>query len=185
MLEKNLRKGLKRRFKRLAEQGDITLHVYKQNDFDKALAILPEFLSTHALRWPNAYKAKHFHENILRNGMPAGIVHFSELRLNDKPISWRLGFVDRDRYYAYMSAFNSNFELFSPGKIHRLKTIEEAICLQLKIYDCLRGTENYKNKLASHINNLYDFTVRRKCLSSWAKCIALDSIKTMVTPAKS
>ncbi len=98
-LRKNMRHGIRRQIRLLDELGGLTFHCYNPEEIDKVVTVLPDFLKTHANRWPNAYKAPGLHEAILRNGISSGIVHFSELRIDSKPISWELGFCYKKKRY--------------------------------------------------------------------------------------
>jgi len=180
-LKKSLRGDLRRQIRRLQEQGELTYHVYSPDDLGESLAILPEFLALHAKRWPNAYKAPHFHENILRRGLKESIVHFSELRLDGKPISWHLGFIDRDRFYYYLPAINPGFSKLSPGKVHLLKCVEEAIRLKLSVYDHLRGEESYKSGWTNKLERLSSFVRRKNSISSSAKYFMVEKIKPLIS----
>lgn len=176
-LKKSLRGDLRRQLRRLQEQGELTYHVYSPNDLAESLAILPRFLALHSKRWPNAYKAAHFHEKLLRLGLQKGIVHFSELRLDGKPISWHLGFVDRGRFYYYLPAIDLAFSEFSPGKVHLLKCVEEAIRLELSVYDHLRGEERYKSEWANKAVRLNNLAIKNDKLLSRIKIFLVDNIK--------
>lgn len=179
-LKQSLRGDLRRQIRRLQEQGELTYHVYSPDDLDASLAILPEFLTLHAKRWPNAYKAPHFHENLLRHGLKEGVVHFSELRLNRTPISWHLGFVDGDRFYYYLPAIDPAFSKLSPGKVHLLKCVEEAIRLKLSVYDHLRGEESYKSGWTNEAKKLSNFVRRKNTISSSVKSFMVEKVKPLV-----
>jgi len=181
-LKKSLRGDLRRQIRRLREQGELTYHVYSPDDLAESLAILPEFLALHTKHWPNAYKAPHFHENIVRQGLQKGIVHFSELRLDGKSISWHLGFIDRDRFYYYLPAIDPEFSKLSPGKVHLLKCVEEAIRLKLSVYDHLSGVESYKSGWTNKLERLSSFVRRKNRISSSAKYFMVNKLKPLISP---
>lgn len=179
-LKASLRGDLRRQMRRLEEQGCVGYHVYQENELHAALEALPGFLDLHALRWPNAYKAPDFHANILRLGHPQGVVHFSELRLNDQAISWHLGFVDHKRYYYYLPAIDPAFQRFSPGKVHLLKCVEDAIRRKMFIFDHLRGEESYKSGWTEDYVQLKKLEVVRGSMASGVKRFLADHIKPML-----
>lgn len=179
-LKQSLRGDLRRQTRRLQEQGELTYHVYSPDDLAESLAILPEFLAFHAKRWPNAYKAPHFHENLLRRGLKEGIVHFSELRLDGTAISWHLGFVDRDRFYYYLPAINPAFSKLSPGKVHLIRSVEEAIRLKLSVYDHLRGEESYKSGWTNKVERLRNFVRRTNNISSKVKSFMVKKVRPLI-----
>ena len=180
-LKKKLRGELRRRIRRLAEKGCISYHVYSRSDLDAALRALPRFLKAHIQRWPNAYKAPHFHENLLRFGLSEGVIHFSELRIDKESISWRLCFVDQVRFYSYMPSYDSKFAKFAPSKIHLLKCIEAAIGLGLTTYDNLRGEEAYKLSWTNEVEKLSNFVLRKNNFSSNFKFFMAEKIKPLIS----
>ena len=156
-LKKNLRQDLRRRSRRLEENEDISFKVFGVDNITEALDTLPTLLHYHIQRWPNAYKAPHFHENIIKTLLPLGILHFSCIMLEQKPISWRIGFIYKDCYYSYMPTFIPEYNKYSPGKLHLLYCIEDAIKLKLKKYDQLRGAELYKNEWTKTTDTVWQF----------------------------
>ncbi|MCG8432157.1 MAG: GNAT family N-acetyltransferase, partial [Candidatus Omnitrophica bacterium] len=92
-LKKKLRSDINRRKRRIRELGELTYHVHQTDGVHEAVQSLSPMLEAHSKRRPKAYKAPGFHEALIRYGLPEAIVHFSELRLDGKTISWRLGFL--------------------------------------------------------------------------------------------
>lgn len=140
----SLRGDLRRQMRRLEEIGPLSFKEY--NSWEE----IPEetfnsFLLQHSLRWPKAYKAPHFHENLIREGLKAGVVHFSTLSVGDTEIAWHLGFSYLGRYYYYMPAGNQDFLKYSPTKVHLFFLIRRAVEQGYDIFDHLRGEENYKS----------------------------------------
>ena len=165
-LKTSLRGDIRRQERRMEEQGKLELHSYFNETIQDALGIVPEFLAFHSERWPNAYKAPNFHRNLIENGLASGIVDFSELRIENQPVSWHLGFRDSNHYYYYMPVIHPNFASYSPGKVHLLYLVNKSISEGLKIFDHLRGDENYKFKWTNDIQHLYSYTEKANRLSS-------------------
>lgn len=157
-LKRNLRQDIKRRVRRLEENPDVKFEVFQRNELKAALNTLPELLKYHSLRWPNAYKAPQYHENLIRTLLPLGLMHFSRILINGQTISWRIGFVYRSRYYSYMPAFDTAFKQYSPGKVHLLYCIDDAINKGVEIYDQLRGAELYKNEWTKTLDTVYSYS---------------------------
>jgi CelD/BcsL family acetyltransferase involved in cellulose biosynthesis len=137
-------KELKRRYTRLCESGKLEVSHYSDVDIDLASSELEQMLDVHTARWPNAYKAKGYHEHLLKNGLKSGIIHFSTIKINGYTISWRLGFILNKHYYSYMPAYRPEFKKYSPGILHLLVCIKYAIESKCEVYDLLRGSEKYK-----------------------------------------
>lgn len=156
-LKRNLRQDTKRRVRRLEESNTAKFEVFGPDEVGKALETLPEMLIHHRLRWPNAYKASEFHENLVKALLPAGLMHFSRIVVDSKPISWRIGFMYKERYYSYMPAFDESYKQYSPGKVHLLYCIDDAIKRGIKVYDQLRGAELYKSEWTQTVDAVYTY----------------------------
>lgn len=157
-LKRNLRQDTKRRIRRLEENDNVKFQVFQPNELDIALETLPDLIKHHSMRWPNAYKAPNFHEKLIRTLLPIGLLHFSKIILNGKTISWRIGFIYKSRYYSYMPTFDEAYKKYSPGKVHLLYCIEDAIKREIKIYDQLRGAELYKNEWTNTVDTVYIYS---------------------------
>lgn len=140
----SLRGDIRRQIRRLEEIAPLSFKEYPSWDSIPA-ETFNKFMIQHSQRWPNAYKAPLFHENMLRIGLEAGIVHFSTLSVGNTEIAWHLGFSFRGRYYYYMPAGNQDYLKFSPTKIHMFYLVRRAVLQGYAIYDHLRGEENYKS----------------------------------------
>lgn len=176
-LKRNLRQDTKRRIRRLEEDTEVRFEVFQPNELEIALETLPELLYHHSLRWPNAYKAPKFHENIIKELLPIGLLHFSRIIIHGKTISWRIGFIYKSRYYSYMPAFDEAYKKYSPGKVHLLYCIEDAINRELKVYDQLRGAELYKNEWTSTVDTVYTYS---RVSNKWST-----QVKSMINGLKS
>jgi len=161
-LPSKLRHDLSRRLRRLGELGTVEFKVFTADEKTEAIAELAEFLKFHSQRWPNAYKAPEFHQHLIEKGLLSGAVHFSVIRLNEKTISWRLNFRDNKVFYSYMPTINPDFQSVSPGKIHLLFCIEDAINNGISVYDQLRGDELYKNEWTSLSSEIFNIEWSRK-----------------------
>lgn len=143
-LKTSLRGDIRRQMRRLGEIGELHMKEFRSwNEITPST--FQTFMHHHALRWPNAYKAPKFHENLLRDGLESGIVHFSTLMVGDKEVAWHLGFEENGRYYYYMPAGNADYLKFSPVKVHLFLLVKRAVEKGLLVFDHLRGEENYKD----------------------------------------
>ena len=166
-LKRNLRQDIKRRIRRLEENDDVKFEVFHPNELDASLKTLQELLIHHRLRWPNAYKAPNFHENLIKYLLPEGLLHFSRIMIKGKTISWRIGFIFKSRYYSYMPTFDEAYKQYSPGKVHLLYCIDDAIKRELKVYDQLRGAELYKNEWTNTVDTVHTYSgVNNKFITS-------------------
>ncbi len=178
----SLRGDLRRQMRRLSESGELSFKEYTAWD-EIPEDTFAEFMKQHSARWPNAYKAPKFHENLLREGLKAGVVHFSTLSVGDTEIAWHLGFSFKGRYYYYMPAGKQEFFKYSPTKVHLFYLVRRAVEQGYEIYDHLRGEETYKSGWsndAQYVNTLYIKSIR---LSSTIKANILRMRQQITPPA--
>ncbi|MCF8383430.1 MAG: GNAT family N-acetyltransferase [Chlorobium sp.] len=176
-LKKSLRQDIGRQKRRLAQNGSLRYHAYSPSITDDALDSFRLFMDTHAEKWPGAYKAPGLHECVFRTGSEAGLVHFSELRLDNKPISWHFGFLYRDRFYYYMPSYLNALSNYSPSKVHLSFLVEECFERGVAIFDHLRGMENYKHGWAGESASLYGFDAFSPSLLSRFKLSAFNRLQ--------
>lgn len=158
--KKNLRSQVEKRRRQLSEKGSLTYHRYGGGEIDAAVAALPAFLESHSQRWPLAYKAPGLYADIVRNGIPAGLVHFSELRLDGKAVAWHLGYMDNGQFYYYMPAYLSEYHNYSPGKVLLASLMQDSIECGGRVFDFLRGVYRYKEEWADGTLGLYTYQAR-------------------------
>lgn len=142
-LKTSLRGDVRRQTRRLQEKGELAFKRY--SSWEEASNTFGKFMTEHRNKWPNAYKAPHFHENLLKHGLKSGIVDFTAMTIDDEPIAWHLGFHYDGRYYYYMPCGVREFAKMSPVKVHLFNLISESIKNGDMIFDHLRGSENYKD----------------------------------------
>jgi CelD/BcsL family acetyltransferase involved in cellulose biosynthesis len=155
-LTTSLRSDINRQIRRIEESGPIILHDFK--DIKTALENLPSMLKWHSDRWPKAYKADGFYENLIKSCIKSGLLHFTILKTEKSNLSYHLGFLYNNRYYYYLPAIDWRYENFSPGKIHLFKLIEFSIKSNIKIFDHLRGNESYKSGFSNQSQNIYNYS---------------------------
>lgn len=177
----SLRGDIRRQMRRVEENiGQIELKEYKS--FEE----IPEdtfrnFMFNHSLRWPNAYKAPRFHENLLKSGLEKGCVHFSVLKAGDPELAWHLGFVDNGVFYYYMPAGNQEYMKYSPVKLHLFFLVRRGVEGKLQIFDHLRGEENYKQGWSNDHQYVNSFTIKSSSINSRIKHNML-KLKSRFTP---
>jgi len=165
-LSKSLRKDVNKRRRQLEELGTLTFKVYGRDETAAALEDLPTFLEEHRQKWPNAYKAPGFHEALIRNALPAGLVHYSQLRLDGRPFSWELGLRSRTTAYSYMPVYLKSYSGFSPGKVHLVSLFEDCYQNGITVFDFMRGAEGYKAEWTHSEAGLYRYEAEGHSLQS-------------------
>ncbi|ASQ89948.1 hypothetical protein CHL67_02550 [Prosthecochloris sp. GSB1] len=166
---KSLRGDIRRKTRMLEKYGTMSFNIYGQDSLDKALETLGIFLNVHRAKWPNAYKAPGFHENLLINTLPANLLHFSEVCINDVPVSWELNFIYKNILYYYMPVFSEEYAKCSPGRVHLSFLVEESFRNGVRVFDFMRGSEEYKRKWANAEAEVYRYGFNRNAFPSRAK----------------
>lgn len=155
-LSQSLRGDIRRNLRRLEQLGEVKLRVYAPDEIELAQEALRSLLHHHSGCWPGSYKAPHFHENLLREALPAGVLHFSELTVGGKPVSWHWGFCLGVRFYWYMPVYHPEYQTYSPGKVHLFLCIGDAIRHGIQVFDLLRGDEGYKKQWTGLSEDIFD-----------------------------
>ena len=163
-----LRGDIRRQIRRLGEMGTLRYIEYASVK-DIPNGLFEEFMEAHRQRWPNAYKAPHFHERLVAACSLDGPIHFSTLMLDDTPIAWHLGFEYQGVYYYYMPAGNPDYQKQSPVKIHLYYLIARAINKGYVLYDHLRGDETYKSGWSDGFQYVNDMLIHSPRVSSKIK----------------
>jgi len=183
-LSKRTREDVRRKGRKLEEIGEIKLRIFSIKDLGDAISILPTILGEHSKKWPESFKAPGFHEYLVKYSLETGLLHMSELTIDDNPISWHIGFLHKSRYYWYMPVYKSEFQKYSPGQTHLLMCIEDALNKGAVIFDFLRGNERYKNRFAQDSEDLFEARLDSKTITSSARIAVLDFIKPFISKLK-
>ena len=178
----SLRGDIRRQIRRLEEIAPLKFTEYHSWE-EIPSTTFNEFMRQHTMRWPNAYKAPQFHENLLKEGLRAGVIHFSTLSVGDTEIAWHLGFTFRGRYYYYMPAGNQDYFKYSPTKIHLFYLVRRAVELGYSVYDHLRGEENYKSGWSNDSQYVNTMTIGSISVSSKLKHNLL-KMRQLITPPR-
>ena len=168
-----------RQRRRLEEQGTLKHYVFGGHEIEAAMNILPEILAEHTRKWPKSYKAPGFHENLIKYGFSAGVLRMSELRLNDEPISWHIGFLYQNRFYWYLPVYKPEFSQYSPGKLHLYLCIEDALSKGANIFDLLRGDESYKTGWTKESISLFELRWQSRSMISSARNLWIKEMKLL------
>lgn len=166
-LKTSLRGDVRRQTRRLQEKGELAFKKY--SSWEEASETFGKFMTEHRNKWPNAYKAPHFHENLLKNGLKSGIVDFTALTIDDTPIAWHLGFHYDGKFYYYMPCGDREYAKMSPVKVHLFNLISESIKNGDSVFDHLKGDENYKDGWSDSFQYVYNANIENKNLSSQFK----------------
>jgi CelD/BcsL family acetyltransferase involved in cellulose biosynthesis len=140
----------KRSMRRLNKIASFEFRVV--SDVDEIPAAFGRLLELHVGRWidrggSSAFRTaeqKGFTLDAAAELARAGMTRFEEIWLEDECRASLFGFESGDCYYFFLSGFDQAWSKYSLGFTLLWLSIREASRRGLKIYDFLRGDENYK-----------------------------------------
>jgi CelD/BcsL family acetyltransferase involved in cellulose biosynthesis len=158
---KSHRGDVRRQRKRLSEKGPVIL--VQPESLDEAIELLHEFFEVHDEKWlsqgqPGRFRdpkeRRHF-ESILRSMWQRGAM-ITALRCADVNVSFAFGFFSDGWVQWYRPSYRTQYENFSPGKIHIAMMLEVACQRGWKGIDFLLGTEGYKYQWSDERLEVFD-----------------------------
>lgn len=167
---------IERQIKRLNKLGNIELRQYKSGDANLESSI-KKFLQYREKKWEQTKYKQQFLNSLILKSTKERIGHFSEVRVNDIPISWHFGFVYESVFYCYIFIVNSDFPNYSVGKIHLYYLVDYAIKNQLVYFDLMRGAEAYKEDWANCQSELYSYYAVSSTLGTKARFLVFNLLR--------
>jgi CelD/BcsL family acetyltransferase involved in cellulose biosynthesis len=149
-----------RRERLLRDQGE--LRVLRLSDGSEILRHLNEFFEQHITRWTgksesNRFldeKQRGFVEELTRAASRTGWLRFIRMDWNDRPIAFQYGFCYRGRYVREISSFAVDIADYAPGQVLLRQSFLAAIEEGAHTFDFGIGDQAYKDRFATHINQL-------------------------------
>ena len=163
MLNGKQRHEVKRKFRRLAEAGDINLHVvsdpaefqHRQDAFFE----LFKLSSSDKAAFMTDRMASYF--QALAGAMArAKLLKLCMLELNGAPAGAALCFDFNETMHLYNSGFDPRYQALSVGLLCKAMSIKNAIKSGRKKYNFLKGAETYKYRLGGKEVPLYSCKIR-------------------------
>ena len=145
-----------RRFRRLEEEGDINYRIIENakpelldiffklmrvSREDKAAFLTPQMES--------------FFRALAQTMAEAGMLRFGVLEISAKPVAAVMCFDYNDKVYLYNSGYDPEYGYVSVGLLSKLLSIKDSIERSRKIYDFLKGAEEYKYRLGGREIPIY------------------------------
>ena len=87
------------------------------------------------------------------------------LRIGGKAIAFQYGFLLGNRYYAYNTSYDEDFQRLSPGMLAINSLLLELIPKGIEVFDFLVGEDAYKRDWTSDARGLEGFTVFQNSLA--------------------
>jgi CelD/BcsL family acetyltransferase involved in cellulose biosynthesis len=165
---------VRRQTKRLANEGTPTLFVATSRA--EILARLPHLYAMHAKNWGARTGYSEFEQGPMTTfvaqlaaELPLDLLHYSELRLNEQPLSCHFGFRDDGGLLWYKPTYDIAWANFAPGKLHIARAAAWGIEHGCNKIDFLQGTEPYKMQWADSCTHTTTWAIaRRSAYPFWA-----------------
>jgi len=158
------RREFERRMRRLQEKGDLRV---VRADASNMTGFVDSIFELYGRRWNQSPGSLVEHRNFfhhLLQAVPQDWPQCTALRLDGKPIAAQISLRYGLKLYHLMTAYDSGFADFSPGRIHFRNLVEDCF-LDARVLECYfgRGAEAYKYEWATgelsvrrlHLSNAY------------------------------
>ena len=164
---KSHRGDVRRQTKRLAKEGDVTF--YMASSRAEIMTRLPHLYAMHTQNWGSRTGFSEFEHGPMTTfvaqlaaELPFEMLHYSELRLNDRPLSCHFGFRDQGGLLWYKPTYDIAAANFAPGKLHIARAAAWGIENGCDKIDFLQGTEPYKLQWANTCNETTTWAIARR-----------------------
>ncbi len=145
-----------RRFRRLEEESDITYRVVenaKQEVLDIFFRLLRKSREDKAAFM--TAKMESFFRSLADTMAEARLLRFGILEISGKPVAAVMCFDYNDKVYLYNSGYDPEYGYLSVGLLSKLLSIKDSIKRGKKVYDFLKGPEEYKYRLGGREIPIY------------------------------
>ena len=148
----NLRHDVERRFRRLREQGAVSVEVA---DGSQQLAeLLAEGFHVEELSWKGRRgtaiasdeRTRRFYEAVARWAAKRGWLRLAFLRLDGRALAFQFDLEAGTTYYSLKIGYDPTFVRYSPGKLLAYAMVERAVESGLASYELLGTNEPWKDR---------------------------------------
>jgi len=149
-LSRDVRKAHRRRLRRLAEVGDVTIEVRRD------VQALDDALVVHRKRWAVDDDGSTFaneagralHRRVVRALGPPGVARLAVVRVNGTAIGFQYYFVVGTTAFCFRIGHDPDFATYAPGTAALFAALEDATADGVRRVELLGGGEAYKLGLA-------------------------------------
>lgn len=141
------------------------IEVCHHKGYDAIAALLPNFIEWHVARFGRQSNValsdrQTFLFQLARQLSSSGWMTLSEMLINGQMAGLLIGFTYARHWLLYQTAFDSNFQRYSPGFCLVLKLIQEACqSLEFDYLDLGLGDEVYKTRLTNTSRHTFQVTL--------------------------
>ena len=167
----NLRGDVRRRRRRLAEQGTVEVEVASGET--RLDALLEEGFGIEGSGWKAARgtaiasrrETRRFYADVARWAAERGWLRLAFLRLDGRAIAFHYNLDAQGVEYHLKGGYDPAFARFSPAKVLHYSLLERAFTADCRRYDFLDGHESYKHQFANAVRELHMFEAFAPSLS--------------------
>ncbi len=168
--------GLDRKEKRLRYLGDIKVRTMIDQDEIK------DVFSLHDKQWKRKIDTSHFknetykklHSSMLSTSDGPMEAKVEGLYLDNQMIAFSYGFLCRGKYHRYMTGYDEDYELYSPGTLLDKELIANSKNKSIQHFDLSPGYEPYKFEWNTGVDYTNNFLF---CSSDWKTMMILQFYK--------
>jgi GNAT acetyltransferase-like protein len=194
-LKRNMKESLRHCYNSL-RRANLTPSLSVIGDVEELRARMGLFYEWHALRAKNTGTIEHpdyfnrdlnrqFLETLAQGFCPRGRMKLFELKLNDRPVAYRLGFIDGDTLYLYYSGFDPEFSRFSVMTTLVAEVIKWAINEKIRFVNLSFGRDVSKTRWGPAAIQSYEAVIGIKGLWILQTCRwVVNGTRNLVTRAK-
>ena len=150
----DLRRNVRRYLQRAQASGEVSFEVSERPSSE----LFDAMVRLHALRWQRqgergmiaANGSESFLRAVTAEFAGRGLVRLFGMRFQGEPVAVILGFVERDKIFGYMSAFDPEHEHLGFGRTLLYEAIRYSFAQGYKAWNFLRGDEAYKTWWGAH-----------------------------------
>jgi CelD/BcsL family acetyltransferase involved in cellulose biosynthesis len=117
---------------------------------------------------------RRFHRELARRFAARGWLRLHRLRVDGKTRAAFYCFADAARVYYYLSGFDLGLSRYSPGAVLMARAVEDAQASGARVFDLLRGDENYKRHWGARERRTLRVVVAKR--TSWRSWLAVGAI---------
>lgn len=182
-----LRKGFRRKLRRLGEQGKLEFHGYsKADDTD---ACLSRFLEVESRSWKGKENMgvsgnpirRRFYRRLAATLGAKKKLHFRFLALDQLPIAGTIGLLQNGRFESLEICHDQAFDSFSPGVVLTGLELEECHALtDYREYNFLVGTYSNKRPWQTHARQVRDIYVLPRAAWGYTNRLLIFHLKPRV-----
>jgi CelD/BcsL family acetyltransferase involved in cellulose biosynthesis len=153
-LSGNHRSNIRRRRRRLAEMGEVTVEVIEGGE--EVPVLLDQAFQIEASGWKgkkgtaiaSSLQTRHFYDGVCAWAERVGLLRLATLRVDDKMAAFNLCLEGNGRHYLLKLGQDVTLNTLGPGTILTAAMVERSFSLGLKSYEFLGDAEPYKLRWA-------------------------------------